>query len=320
MEKHNYYPKVSIVIPVYNGSNYLKNAIDCALSQTYENLEVLVINDGSTDEGATEQIALSYGDRIRYFSKPNGGVSSALNLGIREMKGAYFSWLSHDDAYTPTKVADAIEALRAADALDGSTLAYSGGNYIDRESRVVKPFPTKLTVGKVYSGDEMADYSTKHGTMNGCCMLIPVGAFDNCGLFNEELRYCQDALMWYRIFFVGYKLVYDGKANVMYRLHPAQTSQTKKEWFTKDITYLSHELAPAMAAHSTKERELLFQHTLRMANHRCSSLVNDLMAYAKQNRPFTLRQKLQLKTHQCWGVCRGLAKKIYYRLVLRVKV
>ena len=74
--------KVSIIIPVYNGSNYLKEAIESALAQTYDNVEVLVVNDGSNDGGATEQIALSYGERIRYFKKENGGVASALNVGI----------------------------------------------------------------------------------------------------------------------------------------------------------------------------------------------------------------------------------------------
>jgi len=65
-------PKVSIIIPVYNGSDYLAEAIESALTQTYENLEILVINDGSRDNGATEKIALSYGDKIRYIQKGNG--------------------------------------------------------------------------------------------------------------------------------------------------------------------------------------------------------------------------------------------------------
>ena len=82
---------VSLIIPVYNGSNYLREAIESALAQTYPCCEVIVINDGSTDQGATEAIALSYGERIRYFSKANGGVASALNLGLREMRGSFFS-------------------------------------------------------------------------------------------------------------------------------------------------------------------------------------------------------------------------------------
>lgn len=66
-------PKVSIVIPVYNGTNYMKDAIDSALNQTYKNCEVIVVNDGSTDHGATARLAKSYGNKIRYFEKENGG-------------------------------------------------------------------------------------------------------------------------------------------------------------------------------------------------------------------------------------------------------
>ena len=85
-------PLVSIVIPVYNGSNYLKEAIDSALAQTYKNIEVLVINDGSNDDDLTNEIAFSFGDKIKYYKKENGGVSSALNYGISKMKGDYFSY------------------------------------------------------------------------------------------------------------------------------------------------------------------------------------------------------------------------------------
>ena len=64
-----YKPLVSIVIPVYNGSNYMAEAIDSALSQTYDNIEVIVVNDGSKDDGKSDEIARSYGDKIRYFPK-----------------------------------------------------------------------------------------------------------------------------------------------------------------------------------------------------------------------------------------------------------
>src|SRR5574344_1270331 len=96
--------KVSIVIPVYNGSNYLKQAIDSAINQTYKNIEIIVVNDGSNDDEATEKIALSYGDKIKYYKKVNGGVASALNLALKNMTGKYFSWLSHDDLYYANKI------------------------------------------------------------------------------------------------------------------------------------------------------------------------------------------------------------------------
>lgn len=77
-------PIVSIVIPVYNGANYMKEAIDSALNQTYPNCEVIVVNDGSNDNGATEKIALSYGDRIRYIKKEKWWSS---NRGKQRNKG-----------------------------------------------------------------------------------------------------------------------------------------------------------------------------------------------------------------------------------------
>ena len=100
----NYQPKVSIIIPVYNGSNFLAQAINAALAQTYPNCEILVINDGSQDHGASEKIALSYGNKIKYYLKENGGVSSALNFAFKKMTGEWFSWLSHDDLYYPQKI------------------------------------------------------------------------------------------------------------------------------------------------------------------------------------------------------------------------
>ena len=81
-------PLVSIIIPVYNGEDYIYLAIESALRQTYKNIEIIVINDGSTDN--TEKICKKYGNLIKYIKKENGGVSTALNLGIKNMKGSYF--------------------------------------------------------------------------------------------------------------------------------------------------------------------------------------------------------------------------------------
>lgn len=107
-------PLVSIVIPVYNGSNYLRQAIDSALAQTYDNIEILVINDGSTDNGATHDIAMFYGDNIRYFHKEHGGVISALNFGIENMNGDFFSWLSDNCIYMAEKIDRQIYSITRA--------------------------------------------------------------------------------------------------------------------------------------------------------------------------------------------------------------
>ena len=99
--------KVSIIIPVYNGKDYVEEAIDSALNQTYDNKEIIVVNDGSKDN--TEEICLRYKDKIKYYSKENGGVSTALNLAISKATGEYISWLSHDDLYYSNKIEEEIK-------------------------------------------------------------------------------------------------------------------------------------------------------------------------------------------------------------------
>ncbi len=125
-------PMVSIIIPIYNGINYMREAIDSVLAQTYDNIEVIVVNDGSTD--GTEEAALSYGDRIRYFAKENGGIATALNLGIEHMRGEYFSQLAHDDVYYPYKIEAQINAVKKCG--DMTRICWGDADIINENSEV----------------------------------------------------------------------------------------------------------------------------------------------------------------------------------------
>ena len=194
--KQQMQPKVSINIPVYNGSNYLQDAIDSALAQTYPNCEVLVINDGSCDEGKTEAIALSYGDRIRYFKKENGGVASALKMGIRQMRGEYFSWLSHDDVYYPNKVKREVQAILASG--DPTKLVQCEYDFYDEDTGTYTPtdFSKTYTIGQLTN----SVFSVLQLQIHACCALIHKSHFDRVGMFDEGLRTVQDIEMWFRLF------------------------------------------------------------------------------------------------------------------------
>jgi len=209
-------PKVSIVIPVYNGSDYLSEAIDSALAQTYPNIEILVVNDGSNDDGATERIARSYGDKVRYVSKDNGGVASALNLAIREMTGDYFSWLSHDDLYLPQKVERQMELVRAR--ADGRTVVYS--NYATFSGSGGASVPVSL---KHIEPEQFRYWITVENVLHGCTLLIPKEAFSECGTFQETLRTTQDYDLWFRIA-TKYSFVLLPEVLVKARSHPEQGS------------------------------------------------------------------------------------------------
>ena len=201
-------PMISIVIPVYNGSNYMREAIDSALAQTYDNFEVIVVNDGSSDGGKTEQIALSYGNRIRYFSKENGGVATALNLGIEKMRGEYFSWLSHDDLYMPEKLSTQWEALHSRGNL--RKIVCGGYAFMDMDTGRTEPMWLLYPTQKL----ENSIFPVLYGLVNGCSLLIHRSHFERVGLFDEALRTVQDYDLWFRMFrdeelvFVPYPLIY----------------------------------------------------------------------------------------------------------------
>ncbi len=214
-------PMVSIIIPVYNGENYLKEAINSALAQTYSNVEVIVVNDGSNDDGATEKIALSYGEKIRYFYKENGGVATALNLAIKNMKGEYFSWLSHDDIYYEYKIERQIRALNEYG--DMKTIVYSGYNLLDVKSQMI----TQVLHSEVYSMEKLTNsvFPVLQGLIHGCSLLIHKSHFERVGIFNENLITTQDYDLWFRMM-RHQKNIYINEPLILSRVHNAQGSRT----------------------------------------------------------------------------------------------
>lgn len=238
-------PKVSIVIPVYNGADFLGEAIDSALAQTFKNIEVLVVNDGSNDQGATERIALSYGNRIRYFSKENGGVATALNMGIREMSGSYFSWLSHDDLYSPNKIEVEVSLMCHLDRND--IVIYSNYSAFSSDLNSATPIRLKGVSPQYFRYSLLVDR-----TVHGCTLLIPKAAFDKIGVFDERLRTTQDYDLWFRMA-KEFDFFHIPDVLVMFRIHPNQGTQTLKEIALTECDKLFSEFI-----HSLDTKEVLY--------------------------------------------------------------
>lgn len=224
-------PKVSIVIPVYNGSNYVKQAIDSSLSQTYKNIEVIVVNDGSNDDNATENIALSYGDKIRYFFKENGGVSTALNYGIKKMSGEYLSWLSHDDMYSPDKIERQIDYLRKFNL--ERTILYS-------DFKILEVATGKTCLNVTPAADSMCEtlYLLFGGAIHGCTLLLPKSCFDEVGYFDDKLRTVQDYDIWFKLLKVGYEFKHIDGPLVISRHHEAQGTVAMADIHQQEVEQL----------------------------------------------------------------------------------
>jgi len=127
--------KVSVIIPIYNSEKFLSEAIESVLNQSYTDLEIIVIDDGSTDDSL--KILEKYSDKITILSQTNEGLASALNLGIKKMNGHWFKWFSPDDILYP----EAIEILvNEVTILPKNTIVYSNWELIDEKNNELRSF------------------------------------------------------------------------------------------------------------------------------------------------------------------------------------
>ena len=216
-------PNFSIVIPVYNGSNYLKEAIDSALGQTSKDVEVIVVNDGSNDGGQTEAIAKSYGDKIRYFYKENGGVASALNLGIKNMRGEWFAWLSHDDLFSNNRIE---QDLILIDKNPEAKVTFCMIKLIDSQGEIIGDI--QYPIEKVTNCYEALTY------VDMCTTTIHKSCFEKVGLFNEFKKTTQDVEMTLRLSRVT-PFYLNNKSITYKREHLNRGTYTLSEQHKKDL-------------------------------------------------------------------------------------
>lgn len=208
---------VSIVIPVYNGENFIQHCLRSALKQTHKNLEILIIDDGSIDQTYLAIKPYLNDSRIQYYFKTNGGVSSALNYGITLMKGDYFSWLSHDDLYKRDRIEKQLKFIITQKKF--SSIVYT--DYYVKFNRFPVNIRKKLN-HKLLS--IKPKYALYQGNLNGVTMLIPKEIFLRFGNFDESLRCVQDYDYWSRLI-DEVEFLHLNEALSITRLHAKQDSR-----------------------------------------------------------------------------------------------
>ena len=310
-------PLVSIIIPVYNGSDYMREAIDSALSQTYKNIEIIVVNDGSNDNGKTDAIAKSYGNKIRYIQKENGGVSTALNCGIRNMRGEYFSWLSHDDVYICTKIEHSVKALSKLE--DKNTLICCRSIHIDKFSNPIKTIKRTKKIEEMCSWENALFKILKYGSINGCALLIPKIVFDKCGLFDETLKFNQDGFMWQKIFLNKFSMYYISTVEVKNRIHDGQLTQRAQYLFHKDCDKMSEYLIPRLIKISTKEKNFIREYLLYNAKYANRNVVNKGKKELRNLDYITCYDLFIIYIGYLYGYIRPIIRKIYYLTIRKIK-
>ena len=213
--------KVSVVIPAYNHEKYVGEAIQSVLDQTFQDFELIIINDGSTDNTEAEILKFK-DDRIRYYSQENRGLSATLNRGIELARGEYFNFLPSDDAFLPEKLAIQWKAFEESRDIG---IVFSYHIVVDGEGKEVKddpivdwfnvPFETK---------EEIFPALFERDFLSAPSALIKMECFKKVGPFDESLRTAQDYDLWIRV------LKY-------YDLRLIKKSLLKLRWHGANLTY-----------------------------------------------------------------------------------
>ena len=216
-------PCVSVVIPCYNQAQYLGEAIQSALDQSYRDFEIIVVDDGSTDN--TSQVIASFGDAIRYVRQANRGLAGARNTGIQAARGEFIGLLDSDDMWLPDYLAAMIQAF-GDDRTIGAV--YSGWHYIDAAGKMLP-----RTNIHIFPRDQV------HHAMTSMNFVVPSGVvvrrtcFEKLGLFDEtfgQAQGCEDWDMWLRVL-RDYAMVGVPQALVKYRTHGENMSSRLEQMY-----------------------------------------------------------------------------------------
>lgn len=219
---------VSIVLPTYNGERFIAESIDSILKQTYDNWELIIVNDCSTD-GTIDVVEryLSKDSRIRLINNArNMKLPSALNVGFENSEGDYLTWTSDDNCYYPTAIEEMVNEL---ERFKDVSLVYADCD-ITNEVREIVDTAFLSKPENIVLGNNI-----------GACFLYTREIFEKVGNYNPELFLAEDYDYWIRIYQNG-NLRHIDKVLYACRRHEGSLTSTKKESIKKQTlrTYLEH--------------------------------------------------------------------------------
>ena len=229
---------ISIVIPLYNKQNSIAATLQSVLAQTYTNYEIIVVDDGSTDDSANVAEAtlrefsgrlLGYGLEFRVIKKENGGVCSARNRGIQEAKYDYIALLDGDDQWDEHYLEEQVKLIQ-----DFPEAKMWGINFAEMSNgELIRKLPTGLPEG--YRG-YVENYFQMPGRISdlycSSSVVISKEVFERVGYFDERIKYSEDIDMWYRII-ANYSVVFYDRYMAWY-LYDAENRTMNRKRLLKD--------------------------------------------------------------------------------------
>ncbi len=216
------YPLISVVIPAYNAEQFLDETLESVLSQTYENWECIIVNDGSTD--STESVAKKWCEkdsRFRLTNKENGGLSSARNWGIKESKAEYIAFLDADDILTPDSLEVRINVLIEQNV---DLVATKIQHFTDKLPKVSK---NNARQDVLYYAKEGLTQLMAFNKVTPSTVLCKKSVMEEVGGFTWHKK-AEDLHCWLKVLFAGYKIYRIDETLLLYRLVENSMSSTDR--------------------------------------------------------------------------------------------
>lgn len=259
-------------MPVYNGERYLKESIDSVLNQTYQNLELVAIDDGSTDN--SNKILASYAEkekRVRRLSQRNAGQAKARNTGIQASQGEYIAFLDQDDLWVRDKLALQVKAI-SENKVD---VVYSSGFVFDEDNVEDETRAFAVLLGR-HEAAEMLRQLFALNRIPVLSVLLKKNVMTNVGLIDEsqEIANCDDYDLWLRLAEAGASFLGMPDKLVRYRRHSNQASKDKIKSLKAEVVVLEK------YRHNDQVSE--FEKYIRY-----QTIYNDLISALIENNNFT---------------------------------
>jgi glycosyltransferase involved in cell wall biosynthesis len=227
-------PRVSVIVPAYNAAVYLPYAIDSVLSQTYPDWEIVIVDDGSTDN--TRSVVDSYRARLRerlqYIYQPNRGLSAARNVGIKASRGEFIAMLDADDVWLPHRLARGIAVL---DADPKTGLVHARVVRIDVHGSItgqLKVVPEDL------SGRIARKIYTRRAHLVCPTVMFRKSCLQAAGWFDETMQATEDRDLWFRIA-LHYSVAYIDEVLAHYRLSPSSITSNLDRLLTGQLSFVA---------------------------------------------------------------------------------
>jgi glycosyltransferase involved in cell wall biosynthesis len=214
--------RVSAIIPTYNYARYVAAAVESVLAQNFKDLEIVVVDDGSTDD--TIDTLRPFAERIRYIPQAHRGLAAARNAGIRSSRGQYLAFLDSDDLWLPDKVSMQVGRLDVEAAVG---LVYTEATLFNDKSptEISHSFWSEHPSGKILPS------LLRHNVVPSPTPMVRRELFDQVGPFDERLNACEDWDMWIRIAQVS-EFAYVDRVLAKYRVHSANMSLDQERMMT----------------------------------------------------------------------------------------